>query len=321
MKIDLFSHAGEDRPLAAISLLLVGIFALSLQDSLMKLMSVHTSFWQIQSLRSVGNLLLLFLLASFTGGLVLLKPRNWKPVYLRALFLAICMFFFFSGSPFLSVSQMAAGLYTYPIFVCLLAGPILGETIGVWRTAGVVAGAIGALLVFQPWHDQFTVVQILPIIAGFFFACNVMTLRRGCRYESTLALASTAAQVFIISGAVGITVLSLFPLSTSLQQSMPFVAIGWPDLTLLVFGFGIFASCLNLAGNICMTRAYQTADSSLLAPVDFAYLVFAAFWGKAIFDKWPTGLTLLGMFLIVCAGVIIAWREQLNLNKNKKHQA
>jgi len=317
MKLGLFSHAGEDRPLIAILLLLVGIFTLSLQDSLMKFMSVHTSFWQIQSLRSAGNLLLLFLLASVSGGLVLLKPRNWKPVYLRAFFLAICMFFFFSGSPFLTVSQMAAGLYTYPLFVCLLAGPILGEKIGLWRITSITIGTVGAALVFQPWHDDFTRVQILPIIAGFFFACNVMTLRRGCRYESTLALASAAAQLFLISGLVGITLLSVFPLSETLQQTMPFVAIGWPALTLLVFGFGLLASCLNLIGNICITRAYQTADASLLAPIDFAYLLFAAFWGKVIFDKWPTGLTLIGMLLIVCAGVVIAWREQVNSKRNR----
>jgi len=277
----------------------------------MKLMSSDTSFWQIQTLRSLGNLTLLFILAGLSGGFSLLLPRNWRGVYLRALFLAVCMFFFFSGAPFLSVAQMAAGLYTYPLFVCVLAGPVLGETIGKWRLASITIGASGALLILTPWKDSFSLVQILPVIAGFFFACNILTLRSACRHESTLALAFAAGLVFLVSGLCGITALSLFPLADSLQQQMPYVAIGWPMLTTTVVGFAVLASVLNLTGNICMTRAYQTADVSLLAPLDFSYLIFAAFWGKVIFDTWPSAVTLTGMLLIVCAGVIIAWREHL----------
>jgi drug/metabolite transporter (DMT)-like permease len=36
---------------------------------------------------------------------------------------------------------MAAGLYTYPLFVSLLAGPVLGEAVGPWRiSALLIAG-------------------------------------------------------------------------------------------------------------------------------------------------------------------------------------
>jgi len=87
---------------------------------------------------------------------------------------------------------------------------------------------------------------------------------------------------------------------------MPYVAIGWPEVTLVVIGFALAASALNLTGNICMTRAYQTADSTLLAPLDFSYLIFAALWGKVLFDQWPGVNTLIGMILIVSAGVVIA---------------
>ncbi len=276
----------------------------------MKLMSSQTSFWQIQTLRSLGNLSLLCILAALSGGSMLLRARNWRGVYLRACFLGICMFFFFSGAPFLSVAQMAVGLYTYPLFVCLFAGPVLGEAIGRWRVASIMTGALGAALVLSPWKESFTPVQILPVVAGFFFACNILTLRRMCRHESTLALAFAAGLVFLVSGLVGISVLTLWPLPNDIQSGMPYVAIGWQTLTTAVAGFAVLASVLNLTGNICMTRAYQTADASLLAPLDFTYLIFAAFWGKVIFDNWPPADTLFGMMLIICAGMIIAWREQ-----------
>ena len=307
----LFQHPSGDRPVAALLLLLTGVFVLALQDSLVKLMSAQTSFWQFQMLRSVGNLGFVVVLALGSGGIGLMLPRKKRAVFLRAAFLAICMFFFFSGAPFLSVAQMAAGLYTYPLFVSLLAGPVLKESVGPWRISALVVGATGAAFILSPWDDDFSAVQVLPIMAGFFYACNILTIRKACRNESPLALAFAAAITFIAVSFAGILLLSLFPLSAGLRESMPFVAIGWPELTLLVAGFAFFASVLNLTGNICMTRAYQTADASWLAPLDFTYLVFAALWSRILFEQWPTPSAILGMSLIGAAGVITAWRERV----------
>jgi drug/metabolite transporter (DMT)-like permease len=296
----------------AIGLLMIGVFALAFQDSLVKLMSSETSFWQFQTLRSIGNVGIAIMLAGLSGSYALLRPVKWRAVLLRSAFLTICMFFFFSGAPFLTVTQMAAGLYTYPVFVSLLAMPILGEQVGRWRIGAILLGGTGATIVFSPWEESFTSVQILPIIAGFFFACNVLTLRRACRGESPLALAFVVGLMFLVCGLLGIIFLSLFPLSTGLQLDMPFVAIGWPELTLIVLGFALLSSILNLTGNICLTRAYMTADASLLAPMDFVYLLFAAFWSKILFDQWPDNQALVGMLLIAGAGIVTAWREQKN---------
>ncbi|MFT5225399.1 MAG: drug/metabolite transporter (DMT)-like permease, partial [Polaribacter sp.] len=258
MKSLLFDHSKSDRPLAALMLVLTATFVLAFQDSLVKLMSSDTSFWQFQTLRSFGNLSFTVILAMFGGGISLLVPKNWKAVYLRSTFLLVCMFFFFSGAPFLSVAQMAAGLYTYPLFVSLLAGPILGEKVGIWRYGALGLGAIGSSLVLSPWSNEFSAVQWLPILAGFFYAANILTIRKACRNESPLALAFAAGLGFLIIGLVGITLLSIFPLSVNIQEAMPFVAIGWPELTLIVAGFALLSSVLNLTGNLCISRAYQT---------------------------------------------------------------
>ena len=320
MKLTLFEHPGDDRPLAALGLLLMGVFVLALQDSLVKLMSADTSFWQFQTLRSIGNLSFIVILALASGSLGLMMPRNWRPVYLRAALLTVCMFCFFAGAPYLTIPQMAAGLYTYPLFVSLLAGPLLGEAVGPWRISALLVGATGAAFILSPWRDDFSAIQLLPILAGFFYATNILTLRRACRHESPLALAFAVGVVFIGSGIAGIGLLSTFPLSAEVRQAMPFIAIGWPELTFLVAGFALFASVLNLTGNICMSRAYQTADASWLAPIDFSYLIFAALWSRAIFDQWPSRQALIGMSLIGAAGVITAWRERIIATGRRMHQ-
>ena len=117
----IFNAPDGDRPLFAMLLLIIGVFVLALQDSLIKYISPSTSFWQVQVIRATGNLALIISLAFMSGSLKRILPQNWRPVYFRGLVQALCMFCFFAGAPFLSIAQMAAGLYTYPLFVSLLA--------------------------------------------------------------------------------------------------------------------------------------------------------------------------------------------------------
>ena len=310
MKFTVFDHPTQDRPMMALALLLIGVLALALQDTLVKVASPQTSFWQFQSIRSFFNIILVVCIARLTLGFHVLRPRQPWPVFMRALMLGICMVFFFGAAPQISVTQMAAGLYTYPLFITIMAGPILGEKIGPWRLGALALGAVGSITVLNPFSESFKWVQIMPIMAGFFYACNVMILRKYCRNESPLCLTFVVALLFFVLGSTGAIVMTIFPPSATLTEAVPFIFSGWPTLTGLVIGLCILASLLNLTGNICLSRAYQTADSSWLAPVDFSYLLFATIWGKVLFDTIPTPMAMLGMVMIAGAGIITAIRER-----------
>lgn len=312
MRLKLLEHPTGDRPITAMILVLSGVLILALQDALVKYMAPETSFWQFQTLRSIGNGTLLLCLCALGSGFTLLKPLNPRMVFARAAVMTMCMFCFFAGAPFLSVAQMAAGLYTYPLFVTILAAPVLGERVGKWRIMALILGGCGAMTILRPWTSGFTLVQILPICAGFLYAINILILRRYCRGESPVALTFAVAIMFMISGAAGSLLLTLFAPDAALQTAMPFVAIGWPALTITVALFAAISSVLNLSGNIFLNRAYQTAESSRLAPLDFSYLLFAVLWGKILFGTWPSLFTIAGMCLIASAGILTAWREHIN---------
>jgi len=310
MKISVFEAPTSDRPMAALGLLLVGVSVLALQDSMIKIFAPATTFWQFQVIRSIFNLTFIILLAQASIGLRQLWPKRPWPVFLRALMLTCCMLFFFGAAPQISVGQMAAGLYTYPLFVTLMAGPLLGEVIGPWRLAALALGVTGAFTVLDPLAADFRWVQLMPVMAGFFYALNLLILRRWCRHESPLAIAFVVAVVFIVFGTSGGMLVSLLPLNSDARAAIPFLLGTWPEISLAIIGFCLFASCLNLSGNICLSRAYQTADSSWLAPADFSYLLFVAIWSRVFYETWPTPQAAAGMAMIALAGIVTAIRER-----------
>ena len=312
----IFNAPDGDRPFFAMLLLIIGVFVLALQDSLIKYISPSTSFWQVQVIRATGNLALITSLAFMSGSLTRILPQNWRPVYFRGVMQALCMFCFFAGAPFLSIAQMAAGLYTYPLFVSLLAIPVLRETIGRWRLGALLVGAAGAIFMLNPLASNFSPVQLLPVAAGFFYACNLLILRHSCREENPIALTFAVAVIFISFGVLGISFLMIFSPTLEIKNAMPFVMIGWPELTLTVLVICLISSIFNLSGNMCMARAYQTANSSWLAPLDFTYLLFAALWGRVLFDSWPTFYSVIGMLFITTAGMVTAWREAYHRSKS-----
>ena len=309
MKIAILEPPREDRPMVAMGLLLFAVTLLAFQDALIKLVAEQTSFWQLQAIRSFFNLLMVACLAVAGSGPGLLVPRRLGPAIARGVMLSLCMACFFGASQQITITQMAAGLYTYPLFVTLLAGPILGERIGPWRLGALLIGAGGCFLVLNPLAQGFTLFQIVPIAAGFFYACNIMILRRYCRNESPLALMLAVSLVLMASGVVGGATVSLAPVPEAWREAVPFVFVGWPQLTAMVLGFFALFALLNLFGNICLSRAYQTADSSWLAPLDFSYLLVSALWGRVLFESWPAPLAWAGMAMIAAAGIITALRE------------
>jgi drug/metabolite transporter (DMT)-like permease len=69
-----------------------------------------------------------------------------------------------------------------------------------------------------------------------------------------------------------------------------------------------FLGALSAAYFLGVARAYQIAPPQIIATFDYGYLVSAAVWGFVFFSEKPDHLTLLGMMLIIIAGLFVATR-------------
>jgi drug/metabolite transporter (DMT)-like permease len=119
----------------------------------------------------------------------------------------------------------------------------------------------------------------------------------------------TAAIVFYFS--LTATALSLITLPFGWVWPTPFEA------TLL-----ISAGLLGGLGQILLTSSYREADASLVAPFDYASMLFALGIGYFVFAEVPTSTMLGGAALIVIAGILIIWRERkLGLERSRQRKA
>ena len=64
-------------------------------------------------------------------------------------------------------------------------------------------------------------------------------------------------------------------------------------------------------GQRAMSRGFSAADASIMLPMDYTRLIFAALFGFVLFSEIPSIYTALGGLLIFCSTVYIARRETL----------
>ena len=284
-------------------MVITGGLVLGFQDTLVKASSTSTSYWQFLAIRSTLNLIFVVLFSLIFFSIKALIPQSLILVIVRSLLVGICMICFFSGAVSLDFSLMIAGLYTYPLFITIMANPLLGEKLNFSRVSGLTLGVLGSFFILEPWSTEISYVQLLPICAGFFYACNIIFIKRFCSKESPMALEAVRAIIFILIGIFGIIYAENI-LSASIKSELHFISEGWPEITSLIILICIVASISNLLGNVLIIKGYQKADGSLLAPFDFLYLVFAVLWGRIFLGVWPSFLDFIGLILIILAGII-----------------
>lgn len=306
----LLDGVAVDRPGRAATLMIGALFLLGFQDSIVKLVSGELSLWQFQMIRAALNLILLTLVSRIAFGALPPRPKRLWAVTLRSLFLVGAMVCFFGGIPFLNLSDIAAGLYVFPLFVAVLSAVLLGERVGPRRVAAILVGFSGTLLILKPGTEAFRPVALMPIGAALCYAGTILTTRRLCREESPVTLSFGVAVTFMAVGVAGVALFSVVT-DFSLAVDWPYLFSGWHEIGLWVLALIAVCSFLNLTANIALSRAYQSAEASWLAPFDYSYIVFATFWGFVFWRHVPDGLTLLGMAMIAGAGVFVAWRERM----------
>lgn len=247
---------------------------------------------QVVFLRYFVHFLLSMLIYIPQDGVSVFRSNVPKKQFLRSIFLLFSTIFNFAALKYLPITVTTTIAFAGPIVTTLLAIPILGEKVGIHRIIAVVVSFFGVLLVIQPWGSAFHPAMILSlgnliIASGYFIMTRMIA-----------GLESNATQQVWGSGipSIGLAPFALFlwVWPETLQQWAVIVAMG---------SFGAF-------GHMASTKAHRLADASLLAPMFYTQVFWAAVVGILIFNTWPTIWTLSGGAVIICSGIYIWHRER-----------
>ena len=208
--------------------------------------------------------------------------------------------------PFPEVTALG---YAAPLLVVIFAAMFLGEDVRLFRLSMVVLGMIGVTIVLSPRITtgtdlgyKETLGAVVTLTAAACTALAQIFVRKLVREERTSAI------VFWFS--ITSTLLSLI--------TIPF---GWVMPTPTEAALLIATGLLGGVGQILLTSSYRYADASIVAPFDYASMIFALLIGYFVFDEVPTLVMLAGAALIILAGVMIIWRErQLGLKRNAQRK-
>ena len=247
----------------------------------------------------------LWLWGDLRSGLRVISPMGH---FWRGFAGTAAMGLFFTGLGLLPLPEVTAISYAAPLLTVVFAAMFLGETVRAFRLAAVAIGLVGVIIILSPR---------LTVMSGP--EAEVATAL-GAILVFTGALFSALAQVYLrkLAPTEEISAIVFYFTITSTFLSLLSLPFGWVVPTPLQAVLLILAGLLGGLGQIFLTSSYRFAEASVVAPFDYASILGALIIGYFIFDEVPGTIMMLGASLVICAGILIIWRErQLGLQRGR----
>lgn len=278
------------RPLVGVGLAALAVLSFAVSDVLTKHLAERHPVPVVMALRYALSLALLMVVLAPGMGAALWRVTRLGPVVLRGLILAVASLTMGHALRLMPVGETVAIIYLAPFAVLLLSAPVLGERVDRVAWLGAAAGFAGVLMILRPGGGLEPLGVVFALMnAGCAVAYSLMT-RVLSRTETTLALLFHVT----LTGSVVFGALAV--------PFLPQVALTGADL-MAGLALGVAATL----GHFLFTAAYREAPPSLLGPVTYLHLVWAAGLGWLVFAHVPDGLTVAGMAVVVVAGAATAW--------------
>lgn len=240
--------------------------------------------------QAMGMVLLIPVALAGPGMAALKTSRPWTHASRMAVGM-IAMSLNFLSFALLPIAEATAIGFMVPIVATLLSIVLLSETVGAHRWAAIAVGLTGVLIVVQPGNGHIPLTGALVGLAGVAMTAWVSIIIR--------KLGQTESPI---------TTMFWFSLSSMVPLGIAMLFVGkvhdlttWGVIGLL----GVFGAAAQLA----ITSSLRLAPVSVVLPMDYSSLIWAALLGYIIWDSWPVPATWIGAPLIIGSGLYIAWRE------------
>lgn len=190
----------------------------------------------------------------------------------------------------LELTEAVSIMFATPLLVTALAGPVLGEKVGIRRWIAVSIGFLGVVVITRPGFGTFNVGVLFSLGAMLTNAFYILLTRKIGTTESSEGM-------IFYSGAIG--AIGLAPIA------LPVAVM--PELWLVPLIF--LTGALGGFGHYLLIRAHRIAPASTLAPFIYTQIVWMALSGYLVFKEVPGIWTVVGASIVVGSGLYILHRE------------
>lgn len=301
------------RPLTGIALKLMSVMLFITMSSLIKATTAHVPPGEAVFFRSFLAIPVILIWLTLRGDLRTgLRAISLMNHFWRGFVGTAAMGLGFAALGMLPLPEVTALGYAAPLLVVIFAAMFLNEQVGVFRIGAVGLGLGGVLIVLAPR---------LTALSG----PTVETMQAvGAMLALTGAICAALAQIYVrklVQSEETSAIVFYFSVTSTLLSFLT-IPFGWVIPSGQELGLLILAGVLGGLGQIFLTSSYRFADASVVAPFDYASILFALGIGYFIFDEVPSHTMLTGASLVILAGIIIIWREhQLGIRRNKARSA
>jgi drug/metabolite transporter (DMT)-like permease len=209
----------------------------------------------------------------------------------RSLFDMLGSFMFVSALMHMPLANLSSVMQSVPLVVVVVAVIFLGEKAGLARSAAVIAGFVGVLMIVKPSPQTITIYECLAVGAVIVVAFRDLVTKRIPAHVPLLIIALANA-IFISLGGFGVGMVQGFKNIEAWQWT-------------LLLGAGLFVTI----SYFFIVATVRLGELSATAPFRYSEVVFAIIAGILVFDEYPDAIAYLGMALVIAAGLFAAHRE------------
>jgi drug/metabolite transporter (DMT)-like permease len=273
--------------LRGIGLMVLAVSTFACMDTMAKVLAAHYPVPAIVWARYFFNLAAMLVVLGPRLRMRLVRTTNLRLQLIRGGILTVSTLVFFAALQRMPIAEASSISFMSPLFIAVLAGPLLHERVD-WRMwLALAAGFGGVLLIVRPGSAVFTWYALLPLGSALMMALYQIMTRK-------LAGRDSGITTLFYPALVGSIVVPLvFPL-----------AVTFPDDP-LHGGMFVALGVMGGIGHYFLIRAYDYAPATLLGPFVYAQLLSVLLLGWVAFGQLPDGLGLVGMVTITASGVLL----------------
>jgi len=266
-------------------------------SAVVKALTADLPVLEIVAFRSFMAFLALLPVLWRHGGLAALATRRPLGHALRTLCGFVATVTAVYGYAVLPLASVTALGFAMPLFLTLLSVPLLGENVGPRRGSAVLAGLGGVLLMLRPWQSG----GALPPAAVAIVLAGVVAW----------ALAMISIRRMGESGERNVTIVAWYSLGTAALATIGAVP-HWIAPTIPQLAALTAAGLLSGVAQLLMTEGYRSGETTLVAPFEYGAILYATVLGIALWGEWPDAWSLLGVVVLIGAGLYI-WHREVTL--------